>query len=435
MFLIVRILIILFVVVLACPSYLMAQDVAGTDDSFSFNVRALTFFDAQSPARSTQNPNNSFLNLYRYSGEAQVRPDFFFEKTALSAVFKPRLVSSYRWREAGAANEENPWQNKGFVNEWRLQVQPFSQFYLSFGKEKLLWGPSFLANPSNLLFKDTEKANPYTEVEGKYLAKIVYVPSAAVTVSLIAETQERVNVLKEKVQPLQALKIDCMGSNFLLSLIGYSWIDDRFRMGSFGQWTVSDALVLYYDGIVTKGTDVLYPVKDGNLPLGGDFSKKLDDSNRLFTTVTTGGSYTFLSGGTLSIEFLYNGQGYNRGESDDYYKLRQGASDHFFDSSSLAGLSRNMLGKALNNGLPFLKRHYLMGQFQIREIKNVLDLTLRYAHNMEEGAGLASTIVEQRISDRILLFNLNTVAIHNGKDTEYNSIIDKSFMIGMEFHF
>ena len=38
--------------------------------------------------------------------------------------------------------------------------------FLSFGKEKMLWGPSFLASPSNILFADIEKINPKTEVEG-----------------------------------------------------------------------------------------------------------------------------------------------------------------------------------------------------------------------------------------------------------------------------
>jgi hypothetical protein len=405
------------------------------DTAFSYTVRTLLFADTQSPAHSTQNPDNAFLNLYRSSGDLQVRPDFFVELPGMSAVAKPRFTSSYRWWEDGASKGESDSLNRVFLNEWRVQTKPFSALFLSFGKEKLLWGPSFLASPSNILFRDNEKVNPYAEVEGKYFAKMIALPSNALTVNLIVETQKDVNDLQEPVRPLQALKMDFMGSSYAFSVIGYHRPGDRFRLGSFGQWTASDALVLYYDGIVTKGTDALYPARDPANPLGGGFVKKYDDSNRLFTSSTVGGAYTFLSGGTFSLEFLYNGQGYNASEAGEYYTLRQSANDHFFDAGALSGLSRNTLNESLNNGLLFLRRYYLMGQFQLLEIKNMLDVTVRYVHGLEEHAGQASSIVEWRISNRFQLFNINTIAISNGKDTEFNAVIARSFMAGTEAHF
>lgn len=406
-----------------------------SEDGFSYHISTLVFTDAQYPAHSTQNPNNAFLNFYRYSNELHVRPDFFLEQSALSAVFKPRFISYYRWWEDGATRGETASQNKVFVNEWRVQAKPVTTLFLSFGKEKLLWGPSFLASPSNILFKDIEKINPKIEVEGKYLAKVIYVPNKTMTVNVISETQNDEQPQQETLPSLHILKIDFLGSNSMLSVIGYHRQDDRFRLGSFGQWTVSDALLLYYDGMVTKGTGALYPVGDRTNPLGGTFVKKYDDSSRLFTTITAGGAYTFLSGATFSMEFLYNGAGYSDAEAGAYYRIRQNASDHFFDSDPLYGLPQNTLGESLNNDLPFLRRYYLMGQFQVREIKNVLDVTVRYVHSLEEHVGLASSIIEWQISKRIQLFNINTIAVDHGEETEYNSILTKSVMAGLEAHF
>jgi hypothetical protein len=218
-------------------------------------------------------------------------------------------------------------------------------------------------------------------------------------------------------------------------VIGYQRQDDRFRLGSFGQWTASDALVLYYDGIVTKGPDAFYPIEDQAGPLGGAFVRKYEGSGRLFTTVTAGGAYTFLTGSTTSIEFLYNGQGYNDAEAAEYYRLRQSASDHFFEGNALAGLSQATLGGALNNGLPFLRRYYLMGQYQVREIRNVLDVIMRYTHSLEEHTGQASSILEWRLSDRVQFFNINVVAVNGGRDSEFGSILSKSFLAGIEVHF
>ena len=420
---------------LLVPTVSPAGEEAKEENGFTYTVNTLLFGDAQYPAHSTQNPDNAFLNLYRYSADFEVRPDLFLEKPSFSAVFKPRFAASYRWWEDGIARGRTDSGSRAFVNEWRVQAKALSTLFLSFGKEKLLWGPSFLASPSNILFKDTEKVNPKSEVEGKYLAKLLYVPNAAVTVSAIVETQKDENERRETLKPLQVVKADLMGGNYLVSVIAYHRQDDRFRLGSFGQWTASDALLLYYDGIVTRGTDALYPVQDVANPLGGTFIKQYDDSGRLFTTAIAGGSYTFLSGSTVSMEFLYNGQGYSDAEAAEYYRLRRSAGDHLFDSGVLSGLSQQTLGQAFGTGSPFLRRYYVMGQFQVREIANVLDLIVRYTHNLEEHAGQASTILECQLSERVRFFTVATTGVNSAGDTEYNALVAKSVMAGIEVHF
>jgi hypothetical protein len=404
----------------------------GGGEGFSSNIRALLFFEAQAPAHSTQNPENAFLDLYRYSGEIDLRPDFFYDAEAVSALFKPRFTSAYRWWRDGVPAGETDGQNRAFVNEWRVQAKPHPSLFLSFGKEKLLWGPSFLASPSNILFKDTEKLNPKTEVEGAYLAKVLYLPTSALTLMAISETQDDDATAPENEKPIRALKADWVGSTVSVSLIGYFQQDARFHLGSYGQWTASDALLLYYDGIVMRGTDALYPVTDPGQPLGGAFARTQDGSSRIFATVTAGGSYTFLSGSTLSLEFLYNNQGYGDADADTYYSLRRNASDHYFDGGAMSGLSRQTLSETLNTGLPFLRRSYMMGQYQVREIANVLDVIVRYIHSLEEHAGLASSIVEWQLSDRMEFFNINSVAVSNGRETEFNSILAWSVMVGIE---
>ncbi len=417
------------------PLVFAASEDAPSSEAFSYNIKAFVFGTEQSPSHSTQNPDNAFLNLYRYSTELDLRPDFFLDYPDVSAVFKPRINITYSWWEDGAPKGKIDLLDRTFVNEWRVQVNPLSTLFVSFGKEKLLWGPSFLASPSNILFKDTEKINPILEVEGKYLAKAIYVPNNAITINLITETQKETDELGESLKPVQALKADFLSSNSLISVIAYYQQNDRTRLGSYGQWTASDALLLYYDGIVSKGTDALYPVLDPTNPLGGAFAKQYDYASRLFTTITAGGAYTFLSGPTFSMEFLYNDQGYDNAEAEAYYMIRRNAHDHFFDSTLLSGLSQMTLDDSLNNELPFLRKYYLMGQFQVREIDNVLDVIVRYTHGIEEDAGQASSIIEWKISNRLQLFNINTIAVGSGRNTEFNSLFTSNYMAGIETHF
>jgi hypothetical protein len=420
---------------LLVPAVSPAGEEGKDGNGLTYTVNTLLFGDAQYPAHSTQNPQNAFLDLYHYSADLEVRPDLFLDKPSVSAVFKPRFTSSYRWWEDGMAQGRTDPLSRAFVNEWRVQAKALSALFLSFGKEKLLWGPSFLASPSNIIFKDTEKINPKSEVEGKYLAKALYVPNAAVTVSVIAQTQKDENERRETLKQLQALKADLLGGNYLVSVIAYHRQDDRLRLGSFGQWTASDALLLYYDGIVSRGTDALYPVQDAAGPLGAAFIKQYDDSERLFPTAIAGGSYTFLAGSALSMEFLYNSQGYTDAEAQAYYLLRRNASVHLFDGGAISALSQQTLGQAFGTGSPFLRRYYVMIQFQVREIVNVLDLIVRYTHSLEEHAGQASTILEWQLTDRIRFFNITTCGVNSGGDTEYNALVSKSVMAGLEVHF
>jgi hypothetical protein len=65
----------------------------------------------------------------------------------------------------------------------------------------------------------------------------------------------------------------------------------------------------------------------------------------------------------------------------------------------------------------------------------VLDLIVRYTHSLEEHAGQASTILEWQLSERVRFFNMNTFGVDSGGDTEYNALVSKSFLAGIEVHY
>jgi len=97
-------------------------------------------------------------------------------------------------------------------------------------------------------------------------------------------------------------------------------------------------------------------------------------------------------------------------------------------------LSRQTLAGSLNTGTSFLRRCYLMVQVQEREIGNVLDVLLRYVRSLEERSGQVAVILEWQATKRLQIFSINTVAV-GAKDTEFSSILAKSFIAGVELHF
>ncbi len=428
--------VLLCVILTTLPIVAPAEEQAtqNANDWFRSNFRVLLVSDLQDPAHTSQNPDNAFLRLPRYSAALQLRPDLSADTTYVNWSFKPRVTATSTWWRDGATAGERDREARFFVNEWMTQLKPARDLFVSFGKEKLLWGASFLVSPSNVLFRDAEKANPKAEVEGKYLSRVVYLPNKAVTITGISETQREQDAFGGSLRPIRAVKVDVLGGSSQVSVIGYSQQHERFRFGSYGQWTASDAVVLYYDGIVSKGNDAFYPGPDPASPLGGVFTQRYKDSNRYFGTVTAGGTYTFLSGDSASLEFLYNGTGYYDADAENYYALRRNAAAHYFDTSPLAGLSRQTLAGSVNTGTSFLRRCYLMAQVQEREIGNVLDVMLRYVRSLEERSGQVAAILEWQATKRLQVFSINTMAV-GGKDTEFSSILAKSFIAGIELHF
>jgi len=107
---------------------------------------------------------------------------------------------------------------------------------------------------------------------------------------------------------------------------------------------------------------------------------------------------------------------------------RMHAGEQFVD------LAQQTLAGTLSPGMPFLRRYYAMAQVQEREIKNVLDVMVRFVRSLEENSGLASLIAEWQVTKRIQLFTIDSIAF-GGKETEFRSIIDKNFLAGVEVHF
>ncbi|HAS17210.1 MAG TPA: hypothetical protein DDX84_07555 [Nitrospiraceae bacterium] len=403
-------------------------------DHFSYLFRTVGFINMQYPGDSTQNPRNGFLKLYRYSYEINLRPDFFMTFPHLKGILKPRLNSYYRTWEDGVFKGESGDRTEGFINEWRLQGELTPSFFLSYGKEKLLWGSSLFVNPSNPFFKDNEKkSNSKIELKGKYFLRLVYIPNNAMTISLIDNARKGDDIdANGEFKRTYAVKMDVTGRDYLIGLIGSIKETESSRLGSYGQWTLSDPLILYYDATAARGTNALYPEPSVGNPLGYEFVEKYKGKNSIFATGLAGVSYTLLDGSTFNLEYLRNTPGYNSDEANRYLLLRQRASGHFFDNNTPSSISAKTLLEANDPGLLFLRKNYAMVQYMEKEIKDVLDIILRYTHNLDDDSGSLVLVLECGVSDSAMLFNINNINM-GGQNADFRSIVDKSFMFGVEY--
>ncbi|MFH1932931.1 MAG: hypothetical protein ABIN18_15245 [Pseudomonadota bacterium] len=403
-------------------------------DGFEYSVRTLASGTCQDPANSSQNPDNDFFQIPQYLADLELRPDFYLNFRLLQLSVKPRVSLEWRAWGEGDREGETDWDDDCFVNEWLARIRMTQNLFVSYGRENLQWGPSYLFSPSNPFFRDNGRSNPKREVPGMDFARLVWLPAMSWTLSVIANLDKgRQEFLFFEFEKTYALKLDYAGQEAYAGLILSRKENDRDRLGAFGGWTATDALLLYGEGTIAKGTDALYPEKANN-PFGASMEAIDDEGSSLKGIVLIGGAYTLEMGPTLTMEYVYNSPGYSDGEAKDYYSLRKTATDAFDLTGPISDLSRLTLSQTADPGLRFLRRNYVMFQYNHNDIRDVLNLTFRWTQNIDDGSGQFISIVEYFVGEHTQLFSIGTINSGAG-DTEFGSILDYQWMIGLEYTF
>ncbi|MBN1364751.1 MAG: hypothetical protein JW976_08105 [Syntrophaceae bacterium] len=428
--------------------------------SFTGDLRILTYGVVQDPAKSTQNPNNDPVGLPTYIGNLELRPDLYFNTKFLDAAVKPRGILEYWHWKKGKREGEEEWNDEWYINEWLVRLNALDRIFLSYGRENLQWGPSFLYSPSNPFFFDNGRSNPYMEVPGMDFGRLIIVPHMLWTASFIVNTDEGRNTLintTDAFEKVYAIKIDFTGNQNYASLI-LSQRDDKNTVGYFGGWTVSDALLIYSEGSMRRGSNALYPnIKEYSLmrgfletiiPAGSEFrpiieryatlrelymAKTREDDSDIYPIVLVGSSYTFDELGTLSLEYMYNSPGYTKNEAELYYSLRGNAAYAYVDMGAFPVLiGQYTLYQTGNTGLRFLRKNYAMLQYYKGNIFNRLDTTLRWTQNIDDGSAQFLGLVSCSLGNRFELFSSGV--LNSGKEeSEFGTFIDYQLMFGLKY--
>jgi hypothetical protein len=403
-------------------------------EGFEYSLRMLGFGTYQDVADSCQNPDNAFFQIPRYEADLELRPDARLNFRRLELSVKPRGALEWTAWEDGSRKGDEHWDDDWFMNEWLTRVRVTQGLFVSYGRENLQWGPSYLFSPSNPFFVDNGRSNPKREVPGMDFARLVWLPGAAWTLSLIANLDEgRQEFRTIEFERSYALKLDYAGQDGYAGLILSHREGDRNRAGAFAGLTATDALLLYGEGTLSRGTSALYPQAADN-PFGVSMEAVEDESSSLYGTVVAGGSYTLEAGPTITAEYLYNSPGYSDDQASAFYQLRRNASDAYNLAGPIQGLSRLTLSRTADPGLRFLRRNYVMFQYMQSDVRDVGNLTFRWIRNIDDGSGQFIAIVEYYLGDHIQLFSIGGVN-YGSSDTELGTILDRHCMIGVEYTF
>ncbi len=391
----------------------------------TLSLRLLGSHRYQAPTLGGLNPDNRVLDLPRHTTEGELRVDATLDLDRLLLSAKPRVrLTRDRW-EDGPRSGESDTDEETLLLEGTARVRLHDTLFASLGRENLQWGPAQLVNPSNPFFAENGRENPVREIAGMDFVRVVWLPTYSWTISWIANTGlGEGNLQGRDWHPSQALKVEYVGYEANGGVLVHGGPDHKTSLRAYGRWTASDALLVYAEGSIQKGTDVLYPT-EGPPPLGLTLDDTRSGDPALVPFTVLGASYTMELGPTFTLEYAYNGEGYDDGQADRFFDLAHGAG-----ALIEAGLLKPDPDGAAP-GLRLLRRHYLFGQYLHSEIADRFTVLLRWTQNLDDLSGLGTAFLEWNASDRWRLFSFTAYGSGGNRD-EFGSAVRWLGLLGIE---
>lgn len=409
----------------------------------TYNGQILPLLTIQQPVDNWENPENDFFKLERYNAELHLRPNLQFDADVVRMGISPRAIFSYQRFEDGTQDGETDSDNDVFINEAYLDIRLIPSLPIAIERKNWQWGSGFLISPSNPFYRDTGKSKPGHELRGKDFVHLSYIPNDWLSLTAIANIGEgafETQGMRENFKNVYAFKATLTFENMSLSPVMSYQDEDRVRIGGFGTWTISDAMLGFFDCSFAKGSQGRYVEQAQNDPFGAAFQPSKDDSERMIPQILVGGSYTFMDGTAVYLEYLYYGEGYNDGESDDYNALvEQSAQAYLYRGSDpalqqLARLGTRNLAYANQNRLAFQRRNYLMAYLNRSDIFNKLNVNAGIVHNVDDTSLYFFNFLTLNLYDRINIFS-NTIVYGGKKNTEFHSPFNYIETIGLQLFF
>jgi len=284
----------------------------------------------------------------------ELRPDFFLDAGRLQLSLKPRLSLNWSSWNTGSLAGERHREESFFINEWQARYMMAPELFITYGRENLHWGPSYLISPSNPFIRDRDRLNPLLEGRGADFARILWSPAFSWNISAIANLNEGERTVLGDFKKTCALKIDYTATRYFMSIIPHVTEEHEWGAGYYLGWNATDALILHTEG---RTFDQEYEV-------------------------LTGGSYTFMRGTTITLEYYHNSAG---SKADPLILAFPPFGD--IDPDSM-----------------YFRKNYLLFQVLERNIMDKFHLTLRWKYSLDESTSRTMGILEYELGDHLQLY-------------------------------
>lgn len=372
-----------------------------------------TFYGYASAMRlqpdSILNPDNQLARLADRSATAELRLNLKAENDALRLTARPILLA----RASHVAHDGSESEDDAYLSQWQVRLRAAEAWNIALGRDVLNWGPAQFRSPSSPYYFDNGRSDPMRELSGMDSAKVSWTPDrqSTVTIAYVASSGHDAPD-DDPWQDSWLVKLDRRGDEWAYALVAADAPGRPAFYGAFGQFTLSDAVMLYGEIGSSSVAPGLESSSDPSVP----FAAKKNSPRE--TTALIGASYTFEGGMSLAAEYLHDGHGYTSAQEDAYFER--------------AAASRANAGLALGLQPRLLGRDYLHLVLQ----SNVMDeggfWRLMYTHGLTDSGDEFSAYAETVLSRHVTAF-LTAVLPYGDTRQEFSSLYRNSVTLGLKF--
>jgi hypothetical protein len=421
---------------LACAALALAPAHAADDSGMLYSGTLETwFYDTvqQRQAPSLLNPANAVAHLPGTQQTGEARAQVQGKSDALDFTLRLRSVAQ-RNGDEGAGNADATVTDTYFSQAYARARLP-GGWSASAGRMLLTWGPGNLRSPSNPFYYDAGRTQPLRELSGLDAASLLYSTSAytlqAIHVLASGHTSgsQAENFSGSQTGAIRyngndVLKFDTHADTWLASAILSQQPGNTPYAGSYAQWTVNDAWLLYGEAGSGRRPYALAPGAAASaLPL------VTSRPSPRATTALGGASYTLENGQTFNLEYLYDGHGYTRGEEARYFLAAGNAAA--LPGAPASGPGAAILGQAAGTAPVLLARDYLAAIWQSNPQDSTLYWRGMWTGNLADHSAQWTGYVEKNINKRTSLFA--SVTVNTGSaGSEFPTLLRHTLTVGVK---
>ena len=305
------------------------------------------------------------------------------------------------------------------VDELYWEAAVGEQGFAFIGRRNLVRGPAYGISATDLftdqirLDRTLNENRRRREIEGTDAVGFDWFASDAVTLSAVVAPNSSFLNKDEKSRTQLAANILFPESGIDTTLL--TFYDGKISLGGSMTTSLGDAVVLYGEGVVRRGRNVIIPTTK-NIRFGTFASKADPDS--WFTSTTFGVGYTSTGGTAFNIEYFRNGSGLSNSEWKEVIGL---AKTNAANLSQYPKLSRNnllLLNRTLRTATA--RRNYFFARLAQPDFLGLSKLNgeVTLFHALRDQSGVVNGRLEYDLSESTV-FGLFGGLLYGSENSEF----------------
>jgi len=387
---------------LSLCAFISTTCAAESDWRTSWDGTLYGYATTQAPrADSVLNPGNQIARLPQDAATLEGRFYFKAENDSMRLTLRPIVLMQ---------NDTFNSQREAYLSQWQMRLRATDSLSIAAGREVLNWGPAQFRSPSSPFYFANGRSNPLRELSGVDALKLSWTPDMQNTLTLARITGSG-HVAQDVWRNSWLVKADRRGDDWAGGLVLAHTLGQADFIGAHGQFTASDALLLYAEAANASRRNTLQSPADPALPFS------LEPRSARQTTWLAGAAYTLDNGQSLNAEYLHDGHGYRADQQAAYF--------------ARAAVAPFNAGMALGYAPPLLGRDYLHLVWQSNLMASDGYWRMMATHSFTDGGKELAGYAEMTLTDHINAYGLAVLPFGNTQQ-EFSSLFTHSLTAGLK---